>query len=63
MQPESGNFLFGQPLGRGDYVVFQNSAYVAERPLSQAFWKHQACPIPIPYEFGMIQCSLHILTI
>jgi hypothetical protein len=29
---------------------FQNFATTAKLHLSQAFWQHQACPIPILYE-------------
>jgi hypothetical protein len=54
MKSKSGRLLFMQPIGRGNFVLFQDPAFRSELRLLQTFQQYQACLILILYELEII---------
>jgi hypothetical protein len=54
MESKSGPLLFMQPIGRGNFVLFQDPTFTSELRLPQTFQQHQACLILILYELEII---------
>jgi hypothetical protein len=48
--------LYGQPMERRFFLKKYNFASINEVYFSQAFWQHQAWPIPIFYVYVIIVC-------